>query len=110
MYCLLSVALTLFGMFVEKETFALTRAAPDQPSLVLRSSMPRFQENYTIAVRPRGTEPGCSEEAKLTSSVGAFFDSNGELAARVFKAEVVKMVECVQAGGAAQNGEAKKSQ
>jgi len=89
---------SLVHILFEKDIIALTYVRPDQPALAVRSKMPRFQENYTISIRPRdGEAVDRAQEATLVSSVGAFFDTEGVLAEKIFKAEVLKLA--VQAVG-----------
>jgi hypothetical protein len=69
--------------------------------------MPRFQDVYTLGIRPSGSKADSPEEVKLESSVGGYFDSEGILAADVFKAEVTDLLGRLVASSA--RGEAKKS-
>jgi hypothetical protein len=104
-YFTLSLALTVFTTFIEKDTIAQTRGKAD---LIIRSKMPNFQDVYTLGIRPHGSKAESPEEVKLASSVGAYFDSEGILAADVFKAEVSDLLGRLVASSA--RGEAKKSQ
>lgn len=107
-YALLSAALTAFATYVEKDTIALARGAGE---VVIRSRLPRFEETYTLGIRPRGTEPGSAGEARLESSVGAYFDGEGVLAADRFTADVKALAERAAAGNGGRGGAAaKKSQ
>lgn len=104
-YFALSLALTAYTTFIEKDTIAQTRGQAD---LIIRSKMPRFQDVYTLGIRPRGSKADSSEEVKLASSVGAYFDSEGILAVDAFKGEVLDLLGRLTASSA--RGEAKKSQ
>lgn len=104
-YFTLSLALTVYTTFIEKDTIAQTRGKAD---LIIRSKMPRFQDVYTLGIRPQGSKADSAEEKKLAASVGAYFDSEGVLAADVFKAEVNDLLGELMASSARE--EAKKSQ
>ena len=104
-YFTLSMALTAYTTFIEKDTIAQTRGQAD---LIIRSKMPRFQDVYTLGIRPRGSKADSPEEVKLASSVGAYFDSEGILAVDAFKGEVLALLGRLTASSA--RGEAKKSQ
>jgi Microsomal signal peptidase 25 kDa subunit (SPC25) len=104
-YFTLSLALTAYTTFIEKDTIAQTRG---KAHLMVRSKMPRFQDVYTLGIRPKGSKSDSPEEVKLSSSVGAYFDGEGILAVDVFKAEVADLLGRLEASSA--RGEAKKSQ
>ncbi|KAL4521568.1 hypothetical protein Ndes2437B_g07855 [Nannochloris sp. 'desiccata'] len=105
-YFTLSLALTVYTTFIEKDTIAQTRGKAD---LIIRSKMPRFQDVYTLGIRPQGSKADSAEEVKLASSVGSYFDSEGVLAVDLFKAEVSDLLERLLAASSSR-GEAKKSQ
>jgi hypothetical protein len=92
LYTIFSILLSAFSFFVEKDTIAMTKTHGSVAALVLRSKMPRYQDGYTLAIRPRGIPAGDASEAKMSSSVGAYFDTEGVLAAEEFKADVAKLV------------------
>ena len=104
-YTLLSVALSGFSLFIEKDAIALTKGKAD---LVIRSKLPKYQEMYTLGIRPRGSAVESMEEAAVMKSVGAFFDSDGVLAAEVLRAEVLGLLQKLE--NTEQSAAAKKNE
>lgn len=104
LYTVLSTALSGLHTFIEKDTITLTTG---KGNYIIRSKLPRYQDQYTLAIRPRGTAPESSAEVKLVSSVGAYFDSQGVMVADAFKADVAALIEKAEAAG---TGKSKKSQ
>jgi signal peptidase complex subunit 2 len=97
-YTALSFAVTAVGVWLEHDTIVLTKQRPGRRALALSSSMPRFQENYALAVRPRGSPAGGTDEVKLQKSVGAYFDTDGVLHPEVIEADVAALLERVAGG------------
>lgn len=92
------------AMLLEKDTLVMTKAAPGHPALVVRSKMPRFQDVYTLAVRPRGTKAGCIQEVLLQKSAGAYFDREGVLHREIIQADAQALL---QQAAAAEDGKTK---
>ena len=96
--------MTGFQTLIEKDTLTLTTG---KGKYIVRSKLPRYQDIYTLAIRPSGTAAESPAEVKLTSSVGAFFDNEGVLVADVFKNEVAALIQKAEA---AAEGNSKKAQ
>ena len=94
-YTLLSTLVNGVGVLLEKDTIVLTKARQGRGGMTARSSLPRFSETYTLAVRPRGTPPGSAREATLEKSVGKYFDAEGMLHAEVVEADTAALLERV---------------
>ena len=92
-YVVLSFGVTAVGTCLEHDTIVTTKPRPGRGALALRSSMPRFQEHYTLAVRPRGSAAGGPDEVNLQKSVGAYFDTEGLLHAEVIEADVAALLK-----------------
>ena len=91
-YAALSAAMSAVASLLERDMVVLTVARLGQPALCVRSSLPRFQDVYTLAVRPRGAKAGGPREASMERSVGAYFDRDGVLDGEAFRADVAALL------------------
>jgi hypothetical protein len=97
-YFLLSSAMTLVAVLLERDAVLVTRARPGRPALALRSALPRYGEEYALRARPRGAARGGPEEVAVTRAVGALFHADGFLAAEAFHADVAALLRRAAGG------------
>ena len=91
---MLSVGLSMFAYFVEKDIIATTKPRDlEDDILVATSSMPRFQDLYSLKLVCKDhSGRGTSQEVSTSTSVGEYFDTEGYLAASAFKKDVKKLI------------------
>lgn len=64
--------------------------------LIIRSTLPRYQDVYTFGVRLAGTAAGGAEEVNMAKSVGLFFDSEGILVTEAITKEIQKLIATLE--------------
>jgi hypothetical protein len=104
-YVVISTALTVLHVAFEKDTIVMTHPAEERRALVVRSKMPRFQDMYTLAIRPRGSAAGSKDEAVMEKSVGVYFDRNGVFVKEIYEADVA---DCLRRISSPKEKESKK--
>ena len=109
LYAILSLALTFLTLLIEKDIIVSTKPQQDEPSLVIRSSMPRFQDKYTLKVAFKAAG---AREAMLSKSVGEYFDVDGFVIAKTLKKDFKSLISQAMSGhattGAEENDSPKK--
>ncbi|KDD71938.1 hypothetical protein H632_c4137p0, partial [Helicosporidium sp. ATCC 50920] len=90
-YSVISTILTLLAAFVEKDSIALTHAAPGRPPLRIASRLPRHSDQYTLQIAPRSSQ-GEDAGVSCTASMGDYFHSDGHLCAEAIKDAAKKLL------------------